>query len=99
MSLRFTAYASGRLTAQRDREIHLLLVCLRADVLKYMRDAQLELVCDGSHPGVILSLKHLLWACQVQVTYIQREREEREREEFEIYIKGRDGTSSIRQGE
>lgn len=41
-----------------------------------MRDAQLELVCDGSHPGVILSLKHLLWACQVQVTYRQKEREE-----------------------
>lgn len=38
-----------------------------------MRDAQLELVCDGCHPGVILSLKHLLWACQVQVTYRQRE--------------------------
>lgn len=49
-----------------------------------MRDTQLELVCDWSHPGVILSLKHLFWACQVQVTYRHKERGE-----SEIYIKGR----------
>lgn len=89
MSLRFTAHAPGCLTAKRDGEIHLLLVGLRADVLKDMRDAQLELVCYGNHPGVILSLKHLLWACQVQVTYRQREREEEEEGELEIYQKGK----------
>lgn len=85
MSLRFTPHAPRCLSAQRDGEIHLLLVGLRADVLKDMRDAQLELVCYGNHPGVILSLKHLLWACQVQVTCRKREEEG----ELEIYQKGK----------
>lgn len=33
-----------------------------------MGDSKLELVCDGSHPGVVLSFEHLFWASQVQIT-------------------------------
>lgn len=34
-----------------------------------MGDTQLELICYRSYPGVTLCFKHLLWACQVQITY------------------------------
>lgn len=47
----------------------LLLVGLRADIFKDVGNAQLELVSDGGHPGVILCLEHLLGSRQVQVTY------------------------------
>lgn len=37
-----------------------------------MGDSKLELVRDGSDPGVVLSFEHLFWASQVQVTCSRR---------------------------
>ena len=46
----------------------LLFVRIRSDVVKYMRDADLELVRDGRHPRVAVAFEDLLHTNKVQIS-------------------------------
>lgn len=49
-----------------------LLVGLWSNIFKDMGNSQLELVCNGSDPGIILSFEHLFGASQIQITCRRR---------------------------
>lgn len=48
-----------------------ILIGLRAHIFKDVGDAQLELVCDGSDPGIILCFEHLFRTGQIQITKLR----------------------------